>query len=251
MSSSPSHRPSLERRSFLQLSLVVPALLYFGCGGPTFILQAYPGPTRDSDTIAIVRINGTDPVQLLAVDGEATDARIAEDSRLHVEVLPGKHVLFVQSSIDPELPPQRVLFQALPGKVYRPIFAANPNGGWVVARVYEVDRKSDRLLTDVSGAWQTGPFGARPSAPAPSATPVGASAPPSAAPPATSDPAVPSAPPASPGATPGAPPAAGSTAPPSSVTPSAVVPMPSAPGSALPVSPPPAVPLKNGAPTRP
>lgn len=121
-------------------------LSVIGCGGPTFVVQAYPGPVREPDTIAIVRVVGKGPVQLLSVDGDRTDVRVAEDARLHVEVLPGPHALWATDLTSPDSRADKALFSAEPGRVYRPAF----EGG--ALHVLEVDRDSDAPLRDVTRA---------------------------------------------------------------------------------------------------
>jgi hypothetical protein len=112
-----------------------------GCPGPTFIVQQYPGEVREQDTIAILRSNAKDEAKLLLLDETDVAAPIAEDGRLHIEMLPGRHTVMVThgSERSPNLP-----FDAVANHVYRVVFA---NGD---AHVYEVDRSSDKLLNDVT-----------------------------------------------------------------------------------------------------
>jgi hypothetical protein len=115
-----------------------------GCGPQVFIVQQYDGPVRDSETIAILRINGGDSTRVVTLDGELADARIAEDTRLHIEMLPGRHAVRVADIAAPEAGSFRVAFDAQAGRVYRAVVAS------AAARVFEVDRGSDAVLRDVS-----------------------------------------------------------------------------------------------------
>jgi len=120
-----------------------------GCTGPTFIVQEYPGPVRPTSTIAILRMEGSGTVQLLSVDEERADARIAEDARLHVELLPGKHKVMVQNLAAPANPPETVAFQAEAGKVYRPMFMHTVSGGPRL-HVFEIDPRSGLPIGDAT-----------------------------------------------------------------------------------------------------
>jgi hypothetical protein len=132
-------------RTPLVLLLVALALFSLhACGGPTYVVEQYSGPRRSADSIAILRFGGTDDARLVVIDGERADVTIAEDARLHVEVLPGEHRLGVISRGDPYGPLQRVAFVAEAGKVYRVVFQ---NG---VAKAYEIDSGSDALVRDVT-----------------------------------------------------------------------------------------------------
>lgn len=117
------------------------------CGGPTFIVQQYSGPVRDPDSIAVLRVNGDGNVVLISLDGEPVRTRVAEDARLHVEMLPGPHSLAIADLADSARPLGRARFVAEPGRVYRPVFASVGPGG---ARVMEVDASSDAPLRDVT-----------------------------------------------------------------------------------------------------
>jgi len=129
----------------LTLALLLVPLAAQGCGGPTFIIQQYAGPARPAGTISVVRFNGKDGLMWDSLDGEAAEVRVPEDSRLHVEVLPGTHRLGV---LNPQAPSVRhvVSFFAEPGRVYRPVFT-QPGGA---PRIFEVDASSDALLRDVT-----------------------------------------------------------------------------------------------------
>jgi hypothetical protein len=137
---------------WLLLILTLPAALgaQFGCGTPTFVVQHYPGPARAAHAVAIVRVDGNRGVQLLSLDGEATDVRVTPDSRLHIEILPGNHTLWVVSLAAPESPAQSVAFRAQPGKIYRVEFVNAGAVGADTPRVYEVERNSNVLGADVT-----------------------------------------------------------------------------------------------------
>jgi hypothetical protein len=114
-----------------------------GCpAGPTYIVQQYSGPARPKETIGILRVNGKEEVRLLTLDDEEITARVADDARLHVELLPGRHTLSVR---DVE-PAQRIAFEALANKVYRVTLEGAPKA----PHVHEVDRDSDALGPDVT-----------------------------------------------------------------------------------------------------
>lgn len=120
-----------------------------GCGTPTFIAQSYDGPPRPRETIAILRFYGDSAVQLLSLDGEAADARVSSDARLHLEVLPGRHTLLVQNAAEPARAAENIAFIAEAGRVYRVDFVARP-GAPAQARIYAIDSSSDRALRDVT-----------------------------------------------------------------------------------------------------
>lgn len=125
-------------------ALVLPALLSLtACpAGPTYIVQQYAGPVRPKETISILRVNGKEDVRLLTLDDEEMTARVADDARLHVELLPGRHTLSVRD-VDP---PQRITFQAEANKVYRVVLEGTPKG----PHVHEVDRDSDAVGAEVT-----------------------------------------------------------------------------------------------------
>jgi hypothetical protein len=140
-------------------SLALGALLAFGalhsgCTGPTFIVQQYDGPPRPSETVAIIRIHGSQTVRLITLDGDDANAPIDDDVRLHIEVLPGKHTIGVADFAAPQQPVQRISFRADPGRVYRPVFVkpapGGPPGPLTLARMYEVGRDSDAYVRDVT-----------------------------------------------------------------------------------------------------
>ncbi len=141
-----SFRSFRSFRSFYSLC----GVLLYACSGPTYAAQQYDGDPRPSEEIAVVRVNAKDPVILDSLDGEAIAVRLPEDSRLHVEVLPGPHRVGVANALDPNAPADLVFFVAEPNKVYRPVLLANPPPA--SARVYEVDRDSDALVRDVTAA---------------------------------------------------------------------------------------------------
>jgi hypothetical protein len=129
-------------RIVLCISLVgLFACLLAACpAGPTYIVQQYKGAPRAQETIAVLRVNGKDPIRLETLDDEEITARVADDARLHVELLPGRHTLSVRGGE----PGKRISFQAEAGKVYRvAIEEAAPH-------VHEVDRDSDSLGRDVT-----------------------------------------------------------------------------------------------------
>lgn len=155
--------------SVWKLALLVALCSSVSCGTPTFVVQQYDGPVRSADTIAIIRVDGGGKVQLLSLDGEATDARVTPDARLHIEVLPGNHSLWVQNLVD-NGPAHSLVFRAEAGKVYRVQFIGLAAGSAASPHVYEVDRSSNALRVDVTAA-QAPPLEAPPPGPVRAAPP--------------------------------------------------------------------------------
>lgn len=133
-----------------KLALLAALCSSVSCGTPTFVVQQYDGAVRSADTIAIIRVDGGGKVQLLSLDDEATDARVTADARLHIEVLPGNHTLWVQSLVD-NGPAHSLVFRAEAGKVYRVEFIGAAAGRGASPHVFEVDRSSNALKLDVTG----------------------------------------------------------------------------------------------------
>jgi hypothetical protein len=126
------------------LAMFVTAVVFVGCPGPTFVVQQYKGPQRTNETIAILRVNGNDPARLLILDDEDVAAPLERDSRLHIEMLPGRHTLVAVNGSNNERSAV-IAFQADPGKVYRAAFG--PDGA---AHVFEVNRSSDVIGADAT-----------------------------------------------------------------------------------------------------
>ncbi|MBI3205310.1 MAG: hypothetical protein HYZ29_27475 [Myxococcales bacterium] len=122
------------------------AVALSACGGPTFIVQQYSGPVRAPESIAVLRVNGDAGIVLVSLDGEPIRTRVADDARLHVEMLPGRHQLAIADLVDAARPLGRAVFVAAAGKTYRPMFPSQGKG----ARVFEVDSASDAPLRDVT-----------------------------------------------------------------------------------------------------
>lgn len=150
-----------------------------GCGKATFIVQQYDGSPLAEDQVAILRLNGDDPVRLEALDGEPLGYELHDRaSRVHIEMLPGEHELALAEG--PELPPKRRRFRAEAGKVYRPLLVRAKTAGpvipgvssWVVG-IYEVNPSNDDIVREISQVT----LAASPVAPAPS--PIVSTAPPS------------------------------------------------------------------------
>ncbi|MFZ5892309.1 MAG: hypothetical protein ACOY0T_14720 [Myxococcota bacterium] len=162
---------------------VLLAAVAVACGGPTFILQQYDGPARSAESVAIVRFEGTADVDLVTLDGAVADAHVPEDARLHVEMLPGRHVLGVARRGAPGEQVRRVVFVAEPARTYQIVFGAPAANEWQPSlRVFEIDFRSGRQLRDVTytpPARDVAPASAVSSAaPAPPATVPSVSAPP-------------------------------------------------------------------------
>ena len=119
------------------------------CGTPTFVVQQYAGAPRAAEAIAIIRVEGGGKVQLLSLDGEATDARVASDARLHIEILPGNHRLWVQG-FAADGAAQSLTFRAEAGKMYRVDLALDPATNAFSPHVYEVDPSSNAPKVDVT-----------------------------------------------------------------------------------------------------
>ncbi len=118
----------------------------------TFIVQQYDGEERPSDSLSILRLNPSDPVILVALDGERLNFAVTEpDTRVHIEMLPGEHVLDVGHVNDP-IGVQQVRFLGEAGATYRVLVGMSPRdasaaaqGRWQ-AQVVLVDAESDRVL---------------------------------------------------------------------------------------------------------
>lgn len=115
-----------------------------GCMGPTFVVQQYGGAVRPRETIATLRVNGSDPVRLITLDDEDVRSPLDSDSRLHIELLPGRHKIGIASAANDVVAP--VAFVAEAGKVYRAAFVGAD------AHVFEVDRGSDSPGRDVTAS---------------------------------------------------------------------------------------------------
>lgn len=137
------------RRSRVVGALVL-ALALGGCPGPTFVVQQYAGPVRAPDAVATLRVNGGDTVRLLTLDGDDVRAPLESDSRLHIELLPGRHRLAAGNSASAGVSggegADEVAFVAEAGKVYRVVFVDT------AAHVVEVNRGSDASGADVTAA---------------------------------------------------------------------------------------------------
>ncbi len=125
------------------LALLI-ALTVAGCPGPTFVVQQYGGPVRAQETIATLRVNASEPVHLVTLDGEDVRVPLEADSRLHIELLPGKHRLGVAGGANETV--QDVELTAEAGKVYRVLFVA------AAPHIFEVNRSSDAAGADVTPA---------------------------------------------------------------------------------------------------
>jgi hypothetical protein len=155
------------------LASIACATALAACPGPTYIVQQYPGPVRPRETIAILRINGNDVVQLVLLDDDDMATPIADDARLHLELLPGRHRLRVQRTNQPHALVETLAFEAEAGRVYRVVYVGDE------PRIFEVDRESDKTGRDVT---------ITPTAPGtPIAPPPPVAPPPPPAPPAADD----------------------------------------------------------------
>jgi len=145
----------MAARSLHAIAFALGSLLA-ACGPQTYIIQQYDGPVREVEAIAILRINGSDPVRVLSLDGDYADPQLEEDTRLHIELLPGRHTVRVISSKNPGAGSQSLSFQAEAGRVYRamsdPSFGAFAplSVGPLAVDVFEVERGSDRPVRIVT-----------------------------------------------------------------------------------------------------
>ena len=149
-------RPSTS--FFFGLALLL--ALSSGCGQVTYIVQQYDGPVRDRDEVSILRLKPGDPAQIVSMDGDALGRQVLDsDTRLHIEMLPGKHQLEVENPKALSASTQRVQFIAEPGRTYCVVLAdrawhaqkpqvARPNT-WSPL-VYELQGSSDDLAREVS-----------------------------------------------------------------------------------------------------
>lgn len=110
--------------------------------GPTFVVQQYAGPVRPPATIATLRVNGGDSLRLITLDDEDVRAPLESDSRLHIELLPGRHKIGVVNG--PNDLVAAVAFVAEAGKVYRASYVGSE------PHVFEVDRGGDAPGRDVT-----------------------------------------------------------------------------------------------------
>lgn len=139
---------SSRRRTIAWISAAALSTVAACFAGPTFVVQQYSGAQRPTESIAILRVNQRDPARLLLLDDQDASAPlIAEDSRLHVEVLPGRHTVAVANVKAPSERYLPVSFDAEAGRVYRVTFPSGPTGD---ARVFEVERGNDALVRDVT-----------------------------------------------------------------------------------------------------
>jgi len=126
----------------LRAAFAFAALVLASCPGPTFVVQQYNGPPRAREEIAILRVNGNDTVRLVYLDNEDVAVPIESDSRLHIEVLPGRHSVGARGQAHQALV-ETLVFDAQADHVYR---IANGQ----TLRVFEVDRGSDAMIRDVT-----------------------------------------------------------------------------------------------------
>jgi hypothetical protein len=137
------------------------ASLPAACGGPTFIVQQYEGAPRSRDAVAIIRLNGDDPIQVLDIDRSPVNVRVGSGTRMHIEVLPGEHTVTVVDAEHPDGTSQFVRFRTEPAKLYRALWlrqADRTPGLSDLARVYEMDASSDTPIRDASIPWRSDDF---------------------------------------------------------------------------------------------
>lgn len=136
--------PNKTVRALFAFLLLFFVVFIGACMGPTFVVQQYDGAPRPKETIAVLRVNGAEPVRLLFLDEEDVAAPIVSDGRLHIELLPGKHTLTARNGDDRTAPTSSFTFVAEANKVYRVAFTGE------TGHLYEVDRESDKPTREVS-----------------------------------------------------------------------------------------------------
>lgn len=137
------------------------------CVGPTLIVQQYAGPVRPRSTVAILRVNGREPVVVLELDRDDLNVPLADDSRLHVEMLPGRHTVSATDKRSGETFHEPAAFDAEAGKVYRVVVGPAETGAGAGGdvHVFEVNGGSDALVRDVTVKRVTPPVPEVPSRP--------------------------------------------------------------------------------------
>jgi hypothetical protein len=150
-------------RPFRQLLTTFALTLCFACTPQTYVIQQYEGPVRPEESIAILRINGAEPVRVVTLDGEYADPKLEPDTRLHIEVVPGSHELEIRTRDDdssasdyrPRIS-RTVKFEAAAGRVYRVVLepvqtsVAGATATRSEPKVFEVERGSDKKVRDVT-----------------------------------------------------------------------------------------------------
>jgi hypothetical protein len=111
----------------------------------TIVMQHYDGPARPRNSVALIRINGGQPPEVVSVDDEPlrVGSTLEPGNRLHVEVLPGVHDVEVEAidAVTGLHTQIAVRFVAEPGRVYRVDLV-----GAGAAQAYEVSRDTDAKL---------------------------------------------------------------------------------------------------------
>jgi hypothetical protein len=136
-------------------------LLTSACGPTvTLVVQQYPGPARERTEVAVIRIESDQAAQLAAVDREPLGKlALKEDTRLHVELLPGEHTLDIRHPKKTVDATQVVRFKAEAGAVYSAFLderdwyrktGTEPQPGAWTALVYEIDGERGTRLREVS-----------------------------------------------------------------------------------------------------
>lgn len=122
------------------------ALVLAACdvGTATFVVQRYPGEARERYAVSVLRVNGSDTVRIVALDGDEIRVPVQSDARLHFELLPGRHTVVV-GTMSPGDMVERLDFDAEAGRVYRVVRQATG-----AARIFAVDRDKDAPIADVT-----------------------------------------------------------------------------------------------------
>jgi hypothetical protein len=136
------------------------------CGGPTYVIQQYGGAPRPRESVAVIRLDGSDAVQILSIDREQLPP-VERGVRILIELLPGKHEIAVAEPNGGLSAQLAVRFVAEAGRVYRvivaPSMAAGATGAYV-ARVHEIDPSSGALIRVVNSSASTAARAERPRA---------------------------------------------------------------------------------------
>ena len=130
-------------------AVLVGLVLLSGCTGPTYIVQAYDGPPRSGASIAVIRISGGAKPQVVALDGQRVLPVIDDGTRMHLEVLPGRHEIEADAPERGVREPVVLRLDAQAGKMYRievrRVLSDSGAGAETraIAYAYEVDPGSD------------------------------------------------------------------------------------------------------------
>ena len=95
--------------------------------------------------MAIIRLNGGDPIEVLDIDHSPTNVRVGSGTRVHVKVLPGEHTVTVIDAEHPDGTAQFVRFRTEPGNFTVLFGSCSPT----VDPVYRTSRAFTRWMRQV------------------------------------------------------------------------------------------------------